>query len=120
MKIFVSHSTKNNYEEELYIPLQNSELNDVHEFVFPLEAGQSIDIKDTIRDCDLVLAEVSDPTFEQGLELGWANEAYVTILCFYKNGVQPSPALQHISESVQPYTSIDEIVKVVKGAADAL
>lgn len=120
MKIFVSHSTKFNYEEELYIPLQNSELNDQHEFVFPREGGETINVKDVIRDCDIVLAEVSNPTFEQGLELGWANGAYVTTICFYKAGVQPSPILQQVSDSVNVYNSMEDLIAKVKDAADAV
>jgi hypothetical protein len=120
MKIFVSHSTKTNYEEELYIPLQNSELNDKHEFVFPHEAGQEIVIKDVIRDCDLIVAECSDPTFEQGLELGWGSGAYVTTICFVKSGTLASPLLPQVTETVTEYSSIDDLIAKVKEAADAL
>lgn len=120
MKIFVSHATQGNFEEELYIPLQNSKLNEEHEFVFPHESGESMSVKDIIRDCDLVLAEVSNPTFEQGLELGWANGAYVTTICFYKAGVQPSPMLQQVSDSVTVYNSMEDLIAKVKEAADAI
>jgi hypothetical protein len=120
MKIFVSHATQGNFEEELYIPLQNSKLSEEHEFVFPHEGGEAINVKDVLRDCDLVLAEVSNPTFEQGLELGWANGAYVTTICFYKAGSQPSPFLQEISENVNMYNSFEELVNKVKEAADAI
>ncbi len=120
MKIFISHSTKGNFEEELYIPLQNSELNDKHELIFPHETGNEIEIKDVIRDCDLVLAEVSDPTFEQGLELGWASGAYVTTICFYKNGIEPSPLLAKVSENINAYGTLEDMVKKVQEAADAL
>ena len=130
MKIFISHSTNGNFEEELYIPLQNSELNDKHELVFPhaaegeprqgLESGNELEIKDVIRDCDLVLAEVSDPTFEQGLELGWASGAYVTTICFYKEGTEPSPLLPKVSENINAYGSLEDMVKKVQEAADAL
>ncbi len=130
MKIFISHSTKTNYEEELYIPLQNSELNGIHEFVFPhaaegeprqgRENGQEIVIKDVIRDCDLVLAECSNPTFEQGLELGWASGAYVTTICFYKAGTEVSSELQHVSESINEYTTVEDMIQKVKEVADTL
>ena len=120
MKIFISHSTKTNFEEELYIPLQNSELNGVHEFVFPHENGQEIVIKDVIRDCDLVLAECSNPTFEQGLELGWASGAYVTTVCFYKAGTEVSSELQHVSDSISEYNTVEDMIQKVKEVADTL
>lgn len=130
MKIFISHSTKNNFVDELYTPLQNSELDEKHELILPhaaegeprqgLEEGQSTPIKDVIRDCDLVVAECSDLTFEQGIELGWASGAYVTTICFYKAGTQPSPVLQQLSDNVIAYTSIDEMIKQVQELADTL
>ncbi len=120
MKIFICHSTKSNFEEELYIPLQNSELNEKHELVFPHEGGTEMQVKDIIRDCDLVLAEVSDPTFEQGLELGWASGAYVTTICFYKSSIEVSPLISQVSDSINVYGSIEEMVKKVEEAADAL
>lgn len=120
MKIFVSHSTHGNFKEELYIPLQNSPLNDAHEFVFPREGGQTVNVKDVIRECDLVIAEVSNPTFEQGLELGWANGAYVTTICFYKAGVQPFPILQEVSDNVSVYNSMEDLIAKVKEAADSI
>ncbi|MBA3724463.1 MAG: hypothetical protein H0W89_06305 [Candidatus Levybacteria bacterium] len=120
MKIFISHSTKTNFEEELYIPLQNSELNGIHEFVFPRENGQEIVIKDVIRDCDLVLAECSNPTFEQGLELGWASGAYVTVICFYKTGTELPKDIQQVSDSVNEYTTVADMIQKVKEVADTL
>lgn len=120
MKIYISHSTKTNFEEELYIPIQNSELNGPHEFVFSHENGAEINIKDTIRECDLVVAECSQPTFEQGLELGWASGAYVTTVCFYKTGTEVSPLLSSVTEAMTPYGSVEELIQKVKEAADTL
>ena len=51
--------TQGNYQEELYTPLKNSELNKKHEIILPHENGQQVETKDIIRDCDLVVAEVS-------------------------------------------------------------
>jgi hypothetical protein len=120
MKIYISHSIKTNYEEELYIPLQNSELNGPHEFVFSHEAGQAINIKDVVRECDLVVAECSQPTFEQGLELGWASGAYITTICFYKNGSEVSPLLKDVTEAITQYDMVEELIQKVKEAADGL
>lgn len=118
MKIFVSHSTNGNYEEELYIPLQNAESLKDHEFIFPHESD--IVIKDVIRDCDLVIAECSDPTFEQGLELGWGNGAYVSTMCFVKAGTTASPLLQQVTETVTEYSSIEDMIAKIKEAADTI
>ena len=120
MKIFVSHSTNFNFKDELYTPLRNSELNSKHELVLPYEEGKEVIIKDVIRDCDLVVAEVSNPDFEQGIELGWANEAYVSIICFYKPGSTVSPAIKYITESVSEYDSVENMLKSITAVIEAL
>jgi hypothetical protein len=120
MKIFISHATSSNYQEELYAPLRNSELNTKHEIILPHENGQDISTKDIIRDCDLVVGEVSTPSFGQGIELGWANASYVTILCFYKTGATVSDSLKYVTESMYAYDSIEELIKKITETADAL
>jgi hypothetical protein len=120
MKIFVSHSTKFNFVEELYKPLRNSELNEKHEIILPHENGQHIETKDIIRDCDLVVAEVSYPSTGQGIELGWANESYVTIVCFYKTGTEISGSLKYVSESIIAYDSVDTIIQKIKEVGETL
>ena len=120
MKIFVSHCTKFNYEEELYKPLRESALNEENEFVFPHEEGSRINIHDEIRDCDIVIAECTQTDFEQGLELGWANGAYVTTLCFYKTGSHISDSLHVVSENVIAYDSMETIIQKVKEVGETL
>lgn len=120
MKIFVSHSTKFNYEEELYKPLRNSALNQEHEIILPHEDGQHIQTKDVIRDCDLVVAEVSFPSTGQGIELGWANGSYISIVCFYKEGATVSDSLKYVTETIVPYSSIDTVITKIKEACDAV
>jgi hypothetical protein len=120
MKIFVSHSTKSNFEDELYKPLRDSELAAENEFVFPHETGAQIVIKDVIRDCDLVIAECTQTDFEQGLELGWANGAYVTTVCFYKTGTQIPESLHAVSENVIAYDSVDSILQKIKDVGETL
>jgi hypothetical protein len=120
MKIFVSHSTKFNYKDELYQPLRESELSKKHEFIFPHEEGKEILSKDIIRDCDLVVAEVSNPLFDQGLELGWANGAYVSIVCFYKAGSEVSNSLKFVTDSIFEYDSMETMIAKITEIAEAL
>ncbi len=120
MKIFISHATQWNYQDELYTPLRNSDLAKKHEIILPHENGQQIETKDIIRDCDLVVAEVSSPSFGQGVELGWADASYVTIICFYKSGTEPSPYLASLSENISSYDSIETMIKKIAESADAL
>lgn len=120
MKIFVSHSTKFNFEEELYKPLRNSEFNQKHELILPHENGAQNETKDVIRDCDLVVAEVSFPSTGQGIELGWASAEYVSTVCFYKQGSQISESLKYISDDINEYTTMDTVIAKITQIADTL
>lgn len=120
MKIFISHSTKYDFEKELYTPLRNSALNKKHEIILPHENGQHIETKDIIRDCDLVVAEVSFPGTGQGIELGWANATYVSIICFYKPGSKISDSLQYVTDTIVEYDSVETMIKKITEVVDAL
>ena len=120
MKIFISHSTTFDYNNELYKPLAESELNKKHEIILPYEEGKEINTKDVIRDCDLVVAEVSSPSFGQGIELGWANGAYVSIICLYKLGTQPSDSLKYITDNIFSYDSKENMLAKITEVVDTL
>lgn len=120
MKIFVSHSTKFDFKNELYKPLRESELNSKHEIILPHESDTEVSTKDMIRDCDLFIAEVSYPSTGQGIELGWANGAYVTSVCFYKAGSEVSSSLKYVTDNIFEYDSMDTMIAKIKEMANAL
>lgn len=66
MKIFVSHSTNYDFDSELYAPLRQSDLAKEHEIILPHENQRDVNTKDIIKNCDLVVAEVSYPSTGQG------------------------------------------------------
>jgi len=120
MKIFISHSTTFDYQEELYKPLRESELNTKHELIFPHESDTEISTKDSIRDCDLFVAEVTYPSTGSGIEIGWANGNYVTIACFYKKGEEISKSLKFVTDTIFEYESIETMIAKIIELADAL
>lgn len=120
MKIFVSHSTKFDYKNELYKPLRESQLNKKHELIFPHEDGKENSTKDVIRESDLIIAEVSIPSLGQGIELGWANASYITIVCFYKSGKEVSDSLKFITDNVFSYDLMEPMIAKIAEIADAL
>ena len=121
MKIFISHSTKFNFQDELYKPLKESELAKKHEFIFPHdEVNKDVLTKDIIRDCDLVVAEVSYPSMGEGIELGWANGSYVTIVCFYKPSSEVSDSLKYVTDNIFEYSTSDVMIAKIAEVADAL
>jgi hypothetical protein len=121
MKIYISHSRKFDFQNELYKPLLESELSKKHEIIFPHdEAHKDVSTKDIIRECDLVVAEVSFPSIGEGIELGWANGSYVTTICFYKPDSEVSSSLKYVTDNIFEYDSTETMIAKVAEIADAL
>lgn len=118
MKIYVSHSRKFDFKNELYAPIKNSELSSTHIFIFPHEASDTpFNTKELFvnKGCDLVIAEVSYPATGQGIELGWANLLEIPIICLYKDGVEPSQSLHSVSKRFLMYTNSDNMLEDISG-----
>ena len=103
MKIFVAHASDSNFQEELYQPLRNSQLNKDHEIILPQEEGHEEVTRDLIKSCDLVIAEVSNPSTGQGIELGWADAFSIPVVCIYKEGATFSNALHYVCNKFLMY-----------------
>lgn len=113
MKIYVSHSTSFDYRTELYLPLK-MHFNE-HELFMPHEINdEAIDTKELLKNSDLILAEVSYPSTGQGVELGWANDAAVPIICAHRNDRSPSSALKIVSDRFINYSTVDEFIENLK------
>jgi len=112
MKIYVTHSSGFDYQNELYQPLRKSELNKLHEITLPHEhTTDQFNSKDYMKECNLILAEVSYPSTGQGIELGWANLYKVPIVCLYKEGTKPSGSLKVISNSFIEYENNQDMIQ---------
>lgn len=114
MKIYVAHSSGFDYQENLYKPLKDSELNKFHEITLPHEKSTAqFNSKEYLKECDLVVAEVSYPSTGQGIELGWANLYDVLIICIFKSGTKPSSSIKSVTETFIEYENpIDMIEKL--------
>jgi nucleoside 2-deoxyribosyltransferase len=111
MKIFVAHSSNFDFKNKLYKPLRDSLLNEKHEFLLPQEKGKEVITKDIIKDCDLLLAEVSYPSTGQGIELGWANVFNVPIICIFREGSKYSSSLGLIVDKFVSYKDVKDMIK---------
>lgn len=115
MKIYISHSTSFDYKNEIYIPIRNSDLNNLHNIILPHEKSEIPQItKDIIKSQDIIIAEVSYPSTGQGIELGWANIYERPIICFYKKGCKYSSSLKIISENIIEYTDVNDLLLKIK------
>lgn len=114
MNIYVSHSSKYDYINNIYKPLKESKLNNEHNIFLPHEGdNQKIYAKDIIANSDLIIAEVSLPATGQGIELGIATTLNKKILCIYKEGEKISSSLNYITSNFIEYKdSVDMIEKI--------
>jgi len=70
MKIYFGHSKNFDFKKELYELIRKSELNKQHKIIFPHETEEFVNSKNIIKDCDLMIAEVTYPATSLGIELG--------------------------------------------------
>lgn len=112
MNIVVTHSNNYDFVNELYIPIKNDNTLKVHNIHLP-EESRAIDTKELIKNCDLVIAEVSYPSTGQGIELGWANYVNKPIYCIYKKDKKFSSALKFITSKFYSYSDERELIDIL-------
>lgn len=110
-KIYISHSSKYNYKDEIYNPIKESQIFITNKFFFPHDdSTKIINTKQIIANCDLVIAEVSLAATGQGIELGWADCLNIPIICFFKKGSTLSSSLKYISTDFIEYTNTEDMI----------
>jgi hypothetical protein len=120
MKIFVSHSREFDFADELYKPLQQAIFFKNHELILPHATNEFLDTKKLIQQSDLILAEVSFPSTGQGIELGWANDSNLPIICFYKNTRLPSKSLSSVTTIILSYANTENLIKQLSQQIQAI
>src|SRR5687768_10216732 len=121
MNIYISHCGSYDYENELYKPIKESRLFEVHRFFLPHEP-QNIDTDaiDELKHTDILVAEVSFPSTGQGIELAQAKAANVPIVCFYKTGAKTSGSLRFVTNRVVEYTDTPDLLARLQIELDQL
>lgn len=113
MKIYISHSSKYDYINKIYKPIEESDLIELHTFFFP-HKSKEVNTKKIISNCDLVIAEVSLQTTGQGIELGWADYAKTPILCVYEKGMEISSSLKFITNQFIEYENTQDMIRKIR------
>lgn len=116
MKIYIAHSRNFEFQKELYESIRKSSLNKEHIFVLPYEkTDKPFDSKEYLKnECELLIAEVSNPSIGLGIELGWADVYDVPIACIYKTGSKFSRSLNIISKNFAEYSNNNELISVIE------
>jgi hypothetical protein len=111
MKIYVGHSRKFNFKEELYEPLKKLD----HDFTFPHKnSDEPFNSNEFLKTCDLMIAEVSFPSTGLGIEIGWADLLNIPIIFIHKKGSKISGSLKVMKGKFIEYTTEDLIEKIKK------
>jgi len=113
MKIYLAHSTKFDFQNDLYGPIKKSEAYGIHMFVLPHDKAEWKNSREIIKNSDLVIAEVTYPSTGLGIELGWANAYDIPIICIYREGGELSKSLKAIASKERKYNTenIGQILK---------
>jgi hypothetical protein len=113
MKIYLSHAVNSDYQSELYLPLKESKLSQVHQIFFPHDQKEAVNSKEIIQSSNLILAEVSISATGQGIELGWANASNIPIICLHKAGTTPAGSLKFIANKIITYKDSRDLVNQI-------
>lgn len=121
MKIYISHSSKYDYENKIYNTIKNSSLIKENKFFFPHEENnKKIRTEEVIKDFDLVIAEVSLPATGQGIELGIAYCYKIPILCIYEKNTKISSSLKFITNQFIEYSNEQDMINKIKNYIDRI
>ncbi len=114
MKIYIAHSREFDYEKELYRPIRASEKLTQADIILPHEPGyDNQQDRDFYRHLDLVIAEVSYPATGLGIELGWASDSSIPIVCLFQAGKKYSSSLKAVTSEFHEYHDSSELVSIV-------
>lgn len=112
MKLYVSHSRNIDYEECLYNPLLKSNIANRYELVLPhTKKWENINTKDVIRECDVLIAEITFPAIGVGIEIGRAEESNIRIIAVIKKGEKINSSVKRITSEIIEYESVEELMK---------
>lgn len=116
MKIYVTHSSSFDYQNELYKPLRESDLNNQHQIFLPHEEqAEPVSSKILIQEVDIMLAEVSFPSTGQGIELGWADAFGTKVIFLHKKDHKYSSSIKIISDDIFEYDDSADLISVLSG-----
>lgn len=115
MRIYIGHSNEFDFKKELYEPIKRSSLYREHQVVFPHEDSKKVfNSKEYLKNCDLMIAEVSYPSMGLGIEIGWADMYKCKIVCVYKRGSKISGSLSQVCDNILEYSNTKELVDIIE------
>jgi len=113
--VYIAHSREFDFENQLYLPIRSVGQLPQSQIILPHEPSHGPNHgRDFYTHLDLVIAEVSYPATGLGLELGWAYDSNVPIVCLYQSGKKYSGSLHAVTDRFYEYHDSDELVSIIK------
>ena len=114
MKIYVGHSTKYDYKNEIYKPLLDSILSKKVEFILPHNTDKTFNSKEVIENSNLFIAEISEPSLGLGIEIGRAEMKGKKILCMCNDKDKVPSSLKYVNVDVITYSDKNDMIKKIE------
>lgn len=115
MKIYFGHSKNIDYENVIYKVVRNNDSLDKLNIILPHEKDKSAyNGRDSYKDIDIFIADVSEKATGLGIELGWAFDDNVSIYYVYKKGSKLGSSLKCLSDKFYEYDDDMSLVKCIE------
>lgn len=115
MIIYVAHSKKINYKEDLYNPIRKDRKLEKYHIILPHEASdKSYNTREFYKSLSVIIAEVSNAGTGLGIELGWAFDDGIPIYCIYKKESKIASSLKFVTDKFFEYESPKELVAIIE------
>ena len=114
MKIYVGHSTKYDYKNEIYKPLLDSILSKKVEFILPHNTDKTFNSKEVIENSNLFIAEISEPSLGLGIEIGRAEMKGKKILCICNDKDKVPSSLKYVNVDVITYSDRNDMIRKIE------
>ena len=114
MRIYIAHSRDFDYQNELYVPLKNSDIFKQHEFILPHDGDNYKHDRDFYKSVDLVIAEVSYPSTGLGIELGFLYDDNKKIYCIHNKNRKISGSINIVSKNIYEYENKEDMLNIIE------
>ena len=109
-KIYLAHSSKFDFKNELYKPIKDSNLGEKYDFIYLLDNPDFLpNTKNLIKSYSLVIAEISYPSTGAGIEIGWTDAFNIPIIFIHNELYNPPQYLKTMSPHILKYNNSNEI-----------
>lgn len=113
--IYIAHSREFDYENELYQPIRSAKQLPQKDIILPHESTNNSNHDRTFyNNLELLIAEVSYPATGLGIELGWASDSKVPIVCLYQSGKRYSGSLHAVTDQFYEYHNAQELIQIIE------